>query len=149
VAAAESLTGGLVAAALTSVPGSSEVVRGGIVAYAVQVKSHVLGVDPQLLATMGPVHASVVEQMAVGARHLLGATYAVATTGEAGPGSASGQPVGTVLMAVAGPDGVRHSALVAGGDRWAVREAATEAALALLEESLERAPEETTGSTIC
>jgi PncC family amidohydrolase len=137
VAAAESLTGGLVMAALTSVPGSSEVVRGGIVAYALEVKAHLLGVDPDLLATVGPVHATVAEQMAVGARWLLGATYGVATTGEAGPESASGQPVGTVFVAVAGPGEVRGAALVVEGDRWTVREAATEAALALLEESLE------------
>ena len=135
---AESLTGGLVTAALTSVPGASEVVRGGVVAYAIRVKSQVLGVDPDLLARAGPVHPAVAEQMAAGARELLGTTYAVATTGEAGPESASGQPVGTVLVAVAGPDGIRHAALVAEGDRWAVREAAKEAALALLEESLGR-----------
>jgi nicotinamide-nucleotide amidase len=138
VAAAESLTGGLVTAALTSVPGSSEVVRGGIVAYAVEAKADVLGVDPGLLARVGAAHATVAEQMAAGACRLLGASYAVATTGEAGPESASGQPVGTVLVAVAGPDEVRHAAMVAVGDRWAVREAATEAALALLEQSLER-----------
>jgi nicotinamide-nucleotide amidase len=138
VAAAESLTGGLVTAALTSVPGSSEVVRGGIVAYALEVKADVLGVDADLLARVGPVHATVAEQMATGACRLLGASYSVATTGEAGPESASGQPVGTVLVAVAGPDGIRHAAMAAVGDRWAVRKAATEAALAMLEQSLGR-----------
>jgi PncC family amidohydrolase len=136
VAVAESLTGGLVTAALTSVPGASEVVRGGVVAYAIAVKSQVLGVDADLLAARGPVHASVAEQMAAGARRLLRATYGVATTGEAGPGSASGRRVGTVVVAFAGPDSVRHVELVAEGDRWAVREAATEAALALLEQAL-------------
>ena len=133
VAVAESLTGGLVSAALTSVPGSSAVVRGGVIAYALDVKSGVLGVDPDLLARVGPVHSEVAEQMAAGVRSLLAATYGVATTGEAGPDSASGAAVGTVHVAVCGPVGTTVASIHAPGDRAEVRAAAVSAALDLLE----------------
>src|ERR1700733_10782870 len=86
VAAAESLTGGLVAAALTDVPGSSNAFRGGVVAYATELKAEVLGVDVGLLKRHGPVYAPVAAAMADGVRTRLGATIGVATTGVAGPG---------------------------------------------------------------
>ena len=90
VATAESITGGRLVASLTSVPGSSAVVRGSVVAYATDVKTSMLGVDPVLLAELGAVCAEVAEQMAAGVRDRLRATYGVSTTGEAGPDSASG-----------------------------------------------------------
>src|SRR5580704_19740618 len=100
VATAESLTGGLVAAALTDVPGSSNAFRGGVVAYATELKAQLLGVDPGLLERHGPVHAPVAAAMADGVRNLLGATVGVATTGVAGPDPADGFAPGTVHIAV-------------------------------------------------
>src|SRR5882724_12438580 len=96
VAAAESLTGGLVAAALTDVPGASNAFRGGIVAYATELKAEVLGVDVTLLKRHGPVYAPVAAAMAEGVRQRLGATIGVAATGVAGPGPQDGHPAGTV-----------------------------------------------------
>lgn len=136
VATAESVTGGLVAAELTTVPGSSAVVRGAVVAYATDLKVALLGVDRSLLDRAGPVQPEVAEQMAVGVAARLGATYGVATTGEAGPESASGAPVGTVHVAVAGPHGSRSAALRASGTRSVVRAQAVRAALTLLEDAL-------------
>jgi len=132
IATAESITGGRVAAALTSVPGSSTVVRGGVVAYASDVKVSLLAVDSVLLAELGAVCVEVAEQMAGGVRERLGATYGVATTGEAGPDTASGQPVGTVFVAVAGPHGITARRLVVDGTREEVQQAAVHAALGVL-----------------
>jgi nicotinamide-nucleotide amidase len=137
VAAAESLTGGLVCAALTAVPGASVAVRGGIVAYGTDVKAHVLGVDEALLRHAGPVDARVALAMAQGVRTLLTADYAVATTGEAGPDSATGLPVGTVHIAVTGPQGAEVESVELPGDREQVRAGATDAALRLLARLLE------------
>lgn len=136
VAVAESLTGGLVAAALTEVPGASVVVRGGVVAYATELKAQVLGVDAALLAQQGAVDADVAGQMANGVRSLMGATYGLATTGVAGPDEADGKPVGTVYVAVAGPDSSRVKALSLSGNRGQVRALSVLAALALLAEEL-------------
>lgn len=101
VGVAESLTGGLVCAALTEIPGASAVVRGGVVAYATDVKSALLGVDADLLASGGAVQAEVAEQMALGVCRLLGSDLGLATTGVAGPDPQDGQPVGRVFVAVA------------------------------------------------
>ncbi|AKU17321.1 CinA family protein [Luteipulveratus mongoliensis] len=135
VATAESLTGGLVAARLTSVPGSSAVVRGGVVSYATDVKQSVLGVDADLLARGGAVQEGVARQMAEGVRRLLASTWGLATTGVAGPDPQDGQPVGTVFVAVAGPVGVRAQALALTGGREDIRSATVDAVLALLLES--------------
>lgn len=132
VATAESLTGGLVCATLVSVPGASDVVRGGVVAYAPEVKTALLGVDPQLIAEHGTVDPEVAERMATGARERLGATYGVATTGVAGPGPAEGKPAGTVHVAIAGPDGVESTALLLAGDRDAIRRQTVDALLSWL-----------------
>ncbi|MEV5509399.1 CinA family protein [Streptomyces orinoci] len=132
-AVAESLTGGLVAAALTAVPGASRAVRGSVTAYATEVKREVLGVDGSLLAERGAVDPEVARQMALGVRSLLGADWGLATTGVAGPEPQDGKPVGTVFVAVAGPDGrtvVR--ALSLAGNRERIRAASTDAVLALL-----------------
>ena len=97
IAVAESLTGGLVAGALTGVAGASAVVRGGVVAYATDLKAVLLGVPEAVLAEHGPVHPEVAAAMADGVRRRLGADFGVATTGVAGPGPAEGKPAGTVL----------------------------------------------------
>lgn len=133
VATAESLTGGLVVAALTSVPGSSAVVRGGVVAYATDLKATLAGVPTQTLARDGAVAASTARAMAAGVRVLCRAGYGVATTGVAGPGSQEGHPPGTVHVAVAGPSGVRSLSdrLVVEG-RESVRAGAVSLALELL-----------------
>lgn len=132
VATAESLTGGLVAAALTDVPGASNAFRGGVVAYATELKAQLLRVDVGLLKRYGPVHAPVAAAMAEGVRNLLGATVGVSTTGVAGPGPADGHPAGTVHVAVSlvGDTVVRTMALQ--GDRDEVRRLAVERVLGLL-----------------
>jgi nicotinamide-nucleotide amidase len=132
VAAAESLTGGLVVAALTSVPGSSAVVRGGVIAYATSLKTELLGVPASLLAAHGPVDPQVAAGMASGVRSRLGASYGLATTGVAGPGPAGGKPAGTVFVAVDGPSGTEVSWLALAGDRPEVRAASVQAVLSLL-----------------
>ncbi len=136
VAVAESLTGGLVAAALTDIAGASVVVRGGVIAYATDIKSRVLGVDERLLALAGSVDPEVAEQMAGGVRALMGATYGLATTGVAGPDPADGRPVGTVYVAVAGPGSSRVRALALSGDRAGIRAQSVLAVLALLAEEM-------------
>lgn len=108
VACAESLTGGLVCATLVSVPGASAVVRGGVVAYAVDAKAALLGVDPDLLGRVGAVDPEVAAALARGAARVLGATWGVGTTGVAGPDPSDGMPVGTVFVAVSGPGSARR-----------------------------------------
>ena len=132
VATAESVTAGLVAAELTTVPGSSAVVRGGVVAYATDLKESLLQVPGDLLGSVGPVAPEVATRMAEGARRLLRATYGVATTGEAGPDSATGLPVGTVCIAVAGPASGSVATVHLPGGRAQVRAGAVGAALDLL-----------------
>lgn len=137
---AESLTGGLVAASIVSVPGASAVFRGGVVAYATDVKSRLLGVDDTLLAAHGPVHPRVARQMADGVRRAVGdddpADVGISTTGIAGPVSADGQPVGTVHVAVSTPLGSRVESLLLDGDRDAIRTAAAAHAIALAIDAL-------------
>ncbi|MFD8329023.1 CinA family protein [Streptomyces lydicus] len=133
LAVAESLTGGLVAGALTAVPGASRVLRGSVTAYATDLKRELLGVDGALLAAHGAVDAEVARQMAEGVRRVLGADWGIATTGVAGPEPQDGQPVGTVFVAVRGPGGageVRRLALT--GDRDRIRRDTIDAVLALL-----------------
>lgn len=138
---AESLTGGLVVASVVSVSGASAVLRGGIVAYATDLKSALLGVDATLLEAHGPVHPRVARQMAEGVRRAVGAggvpaDVGIATTGIAGPLSSDGQPVGTVHLAVATPLGSRVESLQLSGDRAAIRAEATARALRLALEAL-------------
>lgn len=136
VAVAESLTGGLVAAELTSVRGSSKAFRGSVTVYATDLKSSLLGVDARLLAAEGAVHPKVARQMALGVRTALSADYGVATTGVAGPDPQDGKPVGTVYVAVAGPSGLATVHLTLGGERSAIRAATVDAALSLLRQAL-------------
>jgi nicotinamide-nucleotide amidase len=132
VAVAESLTGGLVAAALTDIPGASESFRGGVVAYATELKAALLGVDRDLLARHGAVYAPVAAAMAAGVRTRLGATYGVATTGVAGPDPADGQPVGTAHIAVSAADDTVVRTVALTGDRHEIRRLTVEHALGLL-----------------
>jgi nicotinamide-nucleotide amidase len=136
VATAESLTGGLVAAALTSVPGSSAVVRGGVVAYATDLKAALLGVEAALLARVGAVHPDVAAAMARGAAERLGADLGIACTGVAGPDPQDGQPPGTVFVAayVAAERRTVVRAEQLAGDRDAVRRATVASAMALIAE---------------
>jgi len=103
VATAESLTGGLLAAVLTEIPGSSAVVRGGLVVYATELKHQLAGVDADLLAIRGPVDAQVAAALADGARRRCGASVGIGLTGVAGPDPQDGVPVGTWFCAVSGP----------------------------------------------
>jgi nicotinamide-nucleotide amidase len=132
VATAESLTGGLLCGTLVDIPGASDVLLGGVVAYAPIVKSDLLGIDPALLERVGTVSEEVAVAMAEGAVRVLGATWGIATTGVAGPEPSEGKPVGTVHVAVAGPDGVVTKELSLQGDRRLVREQTVDAALSLL-----------------
>lgn len=133
LAVAESLTGGLVAAELTSVPGASRSLRGSLTAYATDVKRDVLGVDGTLLAERGAVDPEVARQMAVGVRGVLAADWGVSTTGVAGPDPQDGQPVGTVYVAVSGPHGAEKvAALRLNGDRAEIRRESVRSVLELL-----------------
>ena len=132
LAVAESLTGGLVAAELTAVPGASHSFRGSVTAYATVLKHDLLGVDAALLSARGAVDPQVAREMAEGVRGRLGADWGAATTGVAGPDPQDGQPVGTVFVAVAGPGGASVSPLRLSGDRTEIRRASVAAVLDLL-----------------
>jgi len=139
VATAESCTGGLVAARLTSVPGSSDVVLGGIVAYANEMKERELGVPSAMLAAHGAVSAEVAEAMARGARERLGADVAVAVTGVAGPGGGTPEkPVGLVYVHAQGPDGGVGRELSFPGNRASIRARSVVIALHLVRTLLAR-----------
>ena len=132
LATAESLTGGRVAAALTAVPGSSAVFLGGVVAYSAEVKMSVLGVPPSVIEEHGVVSAECARAMAAGVRALTGATYAVSTTGVAGPGEQDGVRAGTVYVGLAGPGSPTAVSLELAGKRSAVQDVATSEALSAL-----------------
>ncbi len=137
IAVAESLTGGLVVAELIAVPGASAVVRGGVVAYATELKTSLLGVDAALLAERSPIDPEVARQMADGVRWRLGhggapADVGLATTGVAGPDQQDGHPVGEVWIGVAIGDTVSAHGLTLGGDREAIRSATVSESLVLV-----------------
>lgn len=148
VAAAESLTAGLVCAGIADVPGASAVLRGGAVTYATEAKAAVLGVDSPLLAARGAVDPDVAQAMAAGARRLFDADLAVATTGVAGPSEQDGNVVGTCYVALCVPgcragepghgEQDRHSercdvkALMLEGDRDSIRTQCAEQAWRLV-----------------
>lgn len=134
VAVAESLTGGLLMAAIADVPGASAVLQGGVVAYQSSLKHRLLGVDAALLAAEGAVNAEVAEQMALGVRERLAegalvSTIGISTTGVAGPAWQDDQPPGTVFIGLATHQGVRSFEHAFSGDREQIREATVLAAL--------------------
>lgn len=148
----ESLTAGLACARVASVPGASDVLRGGLVTYSIDLKESLAGVSSTVLERSGPVSAATAREMARGCREVCGSDWAVALTGVAGPDPVDGHPVGEVWIAMSGPDWTASSravdlapqamtrfALVPGekepvrvlaGDRNGIRAAAVEAALA-------------------
>ena len=134
IATAESCTGGLIAAACTSVAGSSDWFERGFVTYSNEAKTELLGVAATLIATRGAVSDEVARAMAEGALARSHAQIAVAVTGIAGPGGGSpGKPVGTVWMAIAASSAATRSELLQlSGDRRAIREKTVQAALARL-----------------
>ena len=137
IAVAESCTGGLLGARLTAVPGSSDVVLGGVIAYSNAVKTDLLGVQPEELATHGAVSEAVVRQMATGVRERAKATIGIGITGVAGPaGGTPEKPVGTVWIAtdVGGKVDARLLRLI--GDRAEIRFRATQAVLEMLRRAI-------------
>lgn len=130
---AESLTGGGIGAALTAIPGSSSVYKGGIISYTNEVKHNILGVKNETLAQFGAVSAQTAAEMAIGARKLLNADVAVSVTGLAGPGGDDfGNPVGTVFIGYSD-----HTKTVAKefhftGDRESIRYQTIQTALNLI-----------------
>ena len=136
VATAESLTAGLLAAALTDTPGASRTFRGGVVAYATDLKVALLGVAEDVVTTHGVVSEQVAVAMAEGVRQRLSATYGVALTGVAGPDPQDGQPAGTVFVAVAGPGPTSVRRLQLSGGRGEVRSGSVDGAVDLLWEVL-------------
>jgi nicotinamide-nucleotide amidase len=139
LATAESCTGGLVAAGLTAIPGSTDVVVGGIVAYANEVKTAELGVSSELLEEYGAVSAEVAEAMARGARQRLGVDVAVSVTGIAGPGGGSEEkPVGLVYFPAETPDASKGGFFNFPGDRDSIRRRAVVGSLHLVRRLLEQ-----------
>jgi PncC family amidohydrolase len=139
VGVAESCTGGLVADAITDVPGSSAYFLGSIVAYSNDSKTALLGVPEEILAAHGAVSAQVARAMAIGARDGLGVRLAVSITGIAGPtGGSAEKPVGLTYVALADGDEVDVRRYTWSGDRTANKVASAEAALELLVERASR-----------
>ena len=136
LATAESLTGGLLAARLTDVPGASRSYVGGVVSYATRVKESVLGVPSEVVREHGVVSEECALMMARGVRDRLDATWGLATTGVAGPDQQEGRAVGTVWVAIAGPGGGTSRLLALSGDRLAIRQATCDAVLELLAHEL-------------
>lgn len=133
LATAESLTGGAIGAALTAVPGSSAVYKGGVVSYTDEIKSRILGVSHMMLQTYGAVSEPVAGEMVTGVRHLICSDVAVSVTGLAGPGGDEfGNAVGTVFIGY--EDSEYHVVMQYhfDGDRDAVRKQTVEAALELI-----------------
>jgi nicotinamide-nucleotide amidase len=137
IATAESCTGGLVSGRITRIGGSSAYHQGGIVSYSNEAKAHLLGVPQSVLDNPGAVSEECAKLMAEGAQQQFGATFAVSTTGIAGPsGGTVRKPVGLVYIAVAGPNGTVVEEHHFAGDRAQVIEDSTRRALSLLVEQV-------------
>ncbi len=132
LATAESLTAGLIASTLAGVPGASTVLRGGLIAYASDLKHELAGVEDSVLAEDGAVSQRTAEQLARGARVRCSADLGISATGVAGPASQEGKPVGTVWIALADADTVAVQELLLSGDRLAIRHGTVAAALRLV-----------------
>ncbi|MBC7464116.1 MAG: CinA family protein [Actinobacteria bacterium] len=135
LAVAESLTGGALGAAITSVAGASRVFLGGTISYHADIKVNQLGVPREIIDSCGVVSEEVAAAMALGARKLFGSTWAISTTGVAGPADADGIAAGTVWISISGP--INHSALLdIQGGREVVRNATVSSAIAAFERIL-------------
>ena len=132
IAVAESLTGGLLCGRLTSAPGASVVVVGGVVTYATRAKRDVLGVSPETLTLHGAVSAETAAEMATRVRALFGSSIGIATTGVAGPDMQEGKDVGTVFIGIASADRTHVEQLHLQGTREVIRTLAVARALELL-----------------
>jgi nicotinamide-nucleotide amidase len=132
LATVESLTGGRLAAVVTAVPGASASYLGGFVTYATALKESLVGVPHELVERYGVVSAECAQAMATGCREATGATYALATTGVAGPDRQEGKPVGTVFVGIAGPEGVSALTMELVGDRHQIQDRACREALSAL-----------------
>ncbi|MFT4297104.1 MAG: CinA family protein [Micropruina sp.] len=143
LATSESLTGGLLGATITAVPGASRYYLGGVVVYATEQKARIGGVDPSVLKSYGVISEQTAVEMVMGVQRLTGADYALAASGVAGPAPQEGQPPGVVWVAVVGPTvGTIRSTPVAlrfefEGDRGPVREQTVAAALEMLRDLLD------------
>lgn len=137
LATAESCTGGGIGAALTAVPGASNVYKGGIISYCNEIKHRLLGVEENLLEKYGAVSAPVAEAMAAGARAALGTDMAVSVTGLAGPGGDEfGNPVGTVFIGWTDGENTRVKHCLFSGTREEIRRQTVEAALNMILENM-------------
>jgi nicotinamide-nucleotide amidase len=132
VATAESLTGGLVSVALTEIPGASRVFRGGVVAYTIESKISLLGIERGLIDQYGVVSEEVAKAMASAVQERFASTWGIATTGVAGPGAHDGTPAGEVWIAISGPKNVSERLALGDLGRSEVRNGAVTGALALL-----------------
>jgi nicotinamide-nucleotide amidase len=149
VATAESLTAGAIAVALTTVPGASKAVRGGLIVYATDLKTSLAGVDADVLRAGGAVQATVARQLAAGAQQRCGSDWGIGITGVAGPDPQDGRPVGQVFCAVVGPECLMESSVQhpSSGDsptsrRAMIRAAACQQALLLLHGALTEATDD-------
>jgi len=134
---AESCTGGMIGAAITSIPGSSKVFKGGVISYTNEIKSSLLGVSKDLLEREGAVSLPVAQEMAVGVRTATSSDYGLSVTGLAGPGGDEyGNPVGTVFVGYADEYGFFAKKFLFDGDRESVRLKAVNAALQVLMDNL-------------
>ena len=136
VATCESLTGGMICAALVDVPGASKVVRGGLITYQTDVKTLLAHVEEGLIAQYGVVSAEVAKAMAQGAREQLHADIAISATGMASPGGEEDPPAGTVFVGLASARGVRAIPLQLTGDRMSIRRATVEQAIQAIAEEI-------------
>ncbi len=138
LASAESLTGGIVGALLTDIPGASANYLGGVISYATPLKATLAGVDPTTLAELGPVAGRTAAEMARGVAKRCNADWGLATTGVAGPEPQNGHHVGQVFVAVSHPatKALRVEELLLHGDRAMIRRQAASAALELLADAL-------------
>jgi nicotinamide-nucleotide amidase len=135
LATAESCSGGLISHRLTNVPGASDCLLGGVVAYSNEIKTAILGVDPGVLREVGAVSETVAGQMAEGVRQAFGADFGVGVTGIAGPGGGTEEkPVGLVYIAVASAAEKRVSRNLFEGSRVAVKDQTAQRALEMLSE---------------
>lgn len=137
LSAAESCTGGEISQLISSVPGASAYYLGSVTSYAVEVKEKVLGVPADTIGRFGVVSREVAEAMAFGVRRLLGSDYSVSTTGLAGPGGDGANPVGTVWVGVAGPNGCDTRKFVFHNDRKRNIERFASSALDFLRRTIE------------